>query len=150
MTKPVLLVEDFKEDADAVQLALKKAGVGNAVFVVTTGEQAIAYLAGHGIYSDRRFFPLPGVLLLDLKLPGLDGFGVLEWLQDKPEFRELLVVVLSGHQGLREVNRAYELGANSFLFKPCNPVDIENLMKAFREYWRYAPPLRPRSAELLA
>src|SRR5438128_1933329 len=112
MPKVVLLAEDSKEDAESIQIALRHAGVFNPVVVVTDGEDTIAYLKGERQFSDRENFPMPGVLLLDLKMPRIDGFEVLEWIRNEGNLRHLLVVVLSGCRGLREVNRAYALGAN--------------------------------------
>jgi CheY-like chemotaxis protein len=135
MPKVVLLAEDSGEDAESIQIALRKADVANPVVVVPDGEDVIAYFEGEGRFADRKQFPMPHVLLLDLKMPRVDGFEVLEWIRTQPQLKDLLVVVLSGYHGLREVNAAYALGANSFLFKPGNPSEIRNLVKSFPEYW---------------
>jgi CheY-like chemotaxis protein len=135
MPKYILLADDCSDDIEALQITFKKVGVGNPFRIVKSGEEAISYFKGEGAFKNRDEFPLPHILLLDLKMPGMDGFHVLEWLGEQKEFKKLLIVVLSGHQGLHEVKRAYNLGANSFLFKPCSPEDIANLMKSFREYW---------------
>lgn len=139
MNDMILLVEDSGNDADLIRRAFEEAGVTNPMFVVRDGEAVIAYLKGAGAFADRGRFPIPAVLLLDLNLPRVGGFEVLEWLRRTPELRQILVVVLSGHSGLKEVARAYSLGANSFLVKPCNPAEIQNLIAAFPEYW-ISPP----------
>src|SRR5580698_8628051 len=120
MIRPILLAEDFEADALIVQRLLKKAGVANPILVVPDGGEAIAYLNNDGPFRDRQKFPLPAVLLLDLKLPNKTGFEVLEWCRTQPHLKDLFIVVLSGHYELREVNQAYQLGARSFLTKPAN------------------------------
>jgi CheY-like chemotaxis protein len=140
MAKAILLAEDFEDDAVFLQRVLKKAGVVNPVMVVGDGDKAIAYLRGDGVFSDREKFPIPGVLFLDLKMPGKNGFEVLEWLKDQSQLKELLVVVLSGYHEVRDVNRAYALGAHTFLVKPCNQEDFANLMKAFAGHWIHSSP----------
>ena len=129
MNRPILLAEDFEADALIVQRLLKKAGVANPILVVPDGGEAIAYLNNDGPFRDRQKFPLPAVLLLDLKLPNKTGFEVLEWCRTQPHLKDLFIVVLSGHFELREVNQAYQLGARSFLTKPANREDILNAIK---------------------
>jgi CheY-like chemotaxis protein len=135
MAKMILLADDSPDDVAAVQLALKVAGVSNPVTVLDNGARVIAWLKGEGDYGNREQFPLPDVLLVDLNMPGVDGFDVLEWVKRESNLKHLLVVVLSGHHGVREINQAYALGANSFLFKPANPVEVKNLVQSFPEYW---------------
>jgi CheY-like chemotaxis protein len=139
VNKPILLAEDLEDDAKIIQYVLKKAQVMNPIIVVPDGAEAVAYLKGEGFYADRAKFPLPAVLLLDLKMPKRNGFEVLEWCKTQPELKNMLVVVLSGYQDLDSVNRAYALGAHSFLVKPCNVEDISNLMRSFKGYWTSAP-----------
>ena len=82
--RPILLAEDSEDDATVLRSTLRKAGLAAPVVVVPDGSQAIAYLKGEGIYADRDLFPLPGLLLLDLKMPGKNGFEVLEWCETQP------------------------------------------------------------------
>ena len=124
MTRPILLAEDFEADALAVRRLLNEAGVTNPVIVVPDGGEAIAYLNNDGPFRDRQKFPLPEVLLLDLKLPNKSGFEVLEWCKTQPHLKDLFIVVLSGHYQLQEVKQAYHLGAHTFLTKPANQEDI--------------------------
>src|SRR6476619_4385714 len=114
----ILLVEDRGEDILLIQKAFHRAGVVNPRLAVRDGEQAIAYLSGTGPYSNRAEYPLPWLILLDLKMPRVDGFEVLKWIRSQPELRRLIVVVLTSSEQLKDVNRAYELGANSFMVKP--------------------------------
>jgi len=105
------------------------------VKIVRDGEQAIDYLAGRGQYTNREKFPLPYLLLLDLKMPGTDGFEVLQWLREEPDLRRLLVVVLTSSNLQSDVDRAYELGANSYLVKPVEFEQMVNLVQRFEAYW---------------
>lgn len=135
MAKAILIAEDNPNDAVVIRHALSDAGVKNPVVVVRDGDEVIAYLAGDGKFADREQFPLPGVLMLDLKMPRMDGFQVMEWLNTKPELKDVLRIVLSGYDELHHVNRAYQLGARTFLVKPCRVPDIQNLMHAFSGHW---------------
>src|SRR5438128_2710095 len=131
MAKAILLAEDLEDDAAFLRRVLEKAGVANPIVIVRDGVEAIAYLKGEGEFSDRQKFPIPGILFLDLKMPGKGGFEVLEWLKHQPEWKDLLIVVVSGYDELREIKRAYALGAHTFLVKPCKQEDIANLVKSF-------------------
>jgi len=114
----ILLVEDRDDDVILVLRSFDKAGIKNPIKVVKDGEQAIAYLSGSGIYSNRQDYPLPELVLLDLKMPKIDGFEVLTWIRTHPTHSKLRVVVLTSSDSIRDVNLAYRLGANSFLVKP--------------------------------
>src|SRR5207247_4982072 len=96
--------------------------------IVRNGDEAIAYLKGEGQYANRAEYPLPGLLLLDLKMPGKDGFDVLRWIRQQPGVSELRIVVLTSSDEIRDVNQAYQLGANSFLFKS---VDFKSFVVLF-------------------
>jgi two-component system response regulator len=134
-TSPILVAEDEEPDAERLEQAFRKAGVINPFVHVTDGSEAIRYLEGAGPYADRRKCPVPIALILDLKMPGINGFEVLQWCRAQPQFRELLVVVLSGHHELRELTKAYQLGANTFLPKPASDADIQHLVWAFPNAW---------------
>src|ERR1043166_5469112 len=131
----ILLAEDDPNDVLLIQRAFQKAGLRNALKVVRDGEQAIEYLSGTGNYSQRDRFPLPFLLLLDLKMPGTDGFEVLQWLRSEPQLRRLLVVVLTSSNLQSDVDRAYELGANSYLVKPVEFDQMVNMIQRFEAYW---------------
>jgi CheY-like chemotaxis protein len=135
MIRPILLAEDSEDDARIIQTTLERAGVQNPVLVVSDGATAISYLKGTGFYTDRELFPLPGVILLDLKMPVKNGFEVLEWWKNQPQLSEILIVVLSGYYDLESIRYAYSLGARSFLIKPCKVEDILNLKEAFAGSW---------------
>src|SRR4051794_34320668 len=131
----ILLAEDDPNDVVLIQRAFRKAGLQNTLKNVGDGEQAIHYLSGQGAYADRDQFPLPFLLLLDLKMPGTDGFEVLEWLRNEPQLKRLLVVVLTSSNLQEDVDRAYELGANSYLVKPVSFDEMVHLIQRFEAYW---------------
>jgi CheY-like chemotaxis protein len=140
MIKSILQVEDSEDDALLLQLAFKKAGVANPIITVSSGDEAICYLKGEGAYSDRDQFPIPKVILVDLKLPGLSGFQVLEWMKRQPQLKGILIFAITGHHEIGQVNRAYSLGARSFLTKPFDAQDVANLVKAFKGFWVFNRP----------
>ena len=131
----ILLVEDRADDIEIIRRAFVKAGLVNPLQVVRDGEEAIDYLRGHGKYANRTEFPLPDLVLLDLKMPKIDGFQTLEWIRKQSGIRGLPVVVLTSSDMLRDVNRAYALGANSFLVKPTDFQNSVELARVLREYW---------------
>lgn len=131
----ILLAEDDQNDVMLIKRSFSKARIINPVACVENGEQAIAYLKGEGIYADRRQYPLPFVLLLDLKLPRLTGHEVLEWLRQQPLLKRLPVVVLTSSRQPEDINRAYDLGANSYLVKPVVFEEFAALMRQLQMYW---------------
>jgi CheY-like chemotaxis protein len=149
-----LLVDDNEDDILLVRRAFVKAKVLNPLQVVRSGEDAIAYLGGEGKFANRAEFPLPALVLLDLKMPGLDGFDVLRWIREEASLRTLRVVVLTASDDMRDVNVAYKMGANSFLIKPADLERFVEISLALNGYWLWhdkAPEaLRPgeQSAEM--
>jgi len=147
----ILLAEDREDDIVLIRQAFKKGGVPQPTHVVRDGEQAIAYLAGYGEYANRAEYPLPSLLLLDLKMPRLDGFDVLNWIKKQPGLRALRVVVLTSSEHIFDVNRAYDLGANSFLVKPLDFDRFHETCYVIKNYWLSTiktPPIsRPSTAE---
>src|SRR5215472_15788619 len=131
----ILLVEDQENDIQLIRRAFVKAQLPNPLQVVRDGDEAIAYLAGERRFNNRAEFPLPRLILLDLKLPGTHGFGVLKWIRAQPGLKSLIVVVLTSSDHIRDVNEAYSLGANSFMVKPMDFENIVELSKLLRDYW---------------
>ena len=131
----ILVVEDDPNDVLLIQRAFRKAELKNEMRFVRDGEEAIAYLKGEGQYLNRQDYPLPFMILLDLKMPGTDGFEVLQWVRRTPEVRRSLVVVLTSSNRQNDVDRAYELGANSYLVKPVEFDQMVHLIQRFEAYW---------------
>ena len=131
----ILLVEDREDDILLVRKSFERAWINNPLLVVRNGEEAIHYLAGEERYANREEYPLPDLILLDLKLPGIDGFDVLRWVRRQPDFGTIPVVVLTSSDAIRDVNRAYTLGANSFLVKPLEFENFVETAKILKTYW---------------
>jgi CheY-like chemotaxis protein len=135
VTSTILIVDDNDDDVYALQRALSKANTANPQQVVTNGREAVAYLEGTGKYVDRAAYPLPFIVFLDLKMPLLDGFEVLTWMRTHPELSGIVVVVLTGSDELRDHQRAYALGARSYLVKPPTPADLHQVLQSMESYW---------------
>ncbi len=124
----ILIVEDYEDDAFFVQRAFEKAAVENPLQFVPTGREAITYLNGDPPYADREKYPLPSLVLLDVTMPLMDGFEVLEWVRSQPRFANLRVVVLTGSEEKRA--ESYELGADAFMVKPLDSVGAAELSRS--------------------
>lgn len=139
----ILLVEDDRDDVFIFQRTLKAAGIANPVVVVTTGQDAVDYLSHQGKYTDSEKHPLPFVIFLDLKLPYLDGFEVLSWIRAQPHLQSIIVVVLSGSDETRDHQKAYALGARTYLLKPPQVKDIKLFIESMASYWGYPGGMWP-------
>jgi CheY-like chemotaxis protein len=144
MKKIILLAEDSPDDELFFKRILRLAGVENEVHVVRDGNKALAYLKGDEPFSDRQLFPKPDVLFLDISMPPADGWQVLQWLQTQTTFRNMLVVVLTNYGQMRRLTEAYQLGASTFLLKPFNQADLQDLMRNWPTYWTLAHAPTPR------
>ena len=131
----ILLVEDREDDIVLIRKSFKRAQLNNPVQVVRDGEDAIAYLAGEGKFSNRAEYPLPWLILLDLKMPRVDGFEVLRWIRKQTGLQSTIVIVLTSSDAIRDVNRAYQFGANSFMVKPSDFENAVVLSKLIQQYW---------------
>jgi CheY-like chemotaxis protein len=126
----IILAEDHPDDVFLMRLALQKADLATLLFVARDGQEAVDYLAGQGPYADRKSYPFPSLLLLDLKMPRMNGFEVLAWLQDRSELNGFPTVVLSGSDLEEDVRKANELGADDYRVKPTG---VENMVKMLQE-----------------
>ena len=133
--KTILLVEDDRDDIFIFRRALKAARITNPLVVVRNGQEATEYLSYDGEYADKEKYPLPFVIFLDLKLPYLDGFEVLSWIRSQPGLKSIVVVVLTGSDETRDHQKAYTLGARSYLVKPPEPQDILQFLDSMTSYW---------------
>ncbi len=131
----ILHVEDDVNDALLFQHACHKAGVAFDLQAVNDGEEAIAYLLGTERFSDRAQHPLPQLVLLDLKMPRLSGFDVLEWLRNDERFKRLPVIVLTSSNHELDIKRAYDMGANSYLVKPVGFDALVEVVRSIDTYW---------------
>jgi len=131
----ILLAEDREDDILLIRRAFKQGGINNPLHVVRDGEQAVAYLKGEGRFFNREEYPVPDLLLLDLKMPRMDGFEVLRWIRKQPGLSSLRVVMLTSSEDIRDVNVAYRMGANSFMVKPMDFENVVELGKVLRDYW---------------
>jgi CheY-like chemotaxis protein len=132
---PIIVVDDSEDDILLLTRSLKKARIQNQVVALPSGKELVRYLKGEGSYMDRELYPLPGIIFLDVHMPEMDGFQVLDWLRNNKEFHLLPVVVLTGTMPLTDATTAYQKGAASFLSKPCLPEQMtllpENVINAF-------------------
>jgi CheY-like chemotaxis protein len=131
----ILIAEDDENDVFFLERAFKQAQIANPIQRVRDGEDAIAYLQGAGAYADRDHFPLPHLMLLDLKMPRKNGFDVITWVRQQPALKRLPIVVLTSSREDPDVNRAYELGANTYLVKPVKFEGLVEMMKTLNLYW---------------
>jgi CheY-like chemotaxis protein len=135
MSKRVLIAEDDPSDVFLLRRAFTLAQIPATLHFVRDGQEAIDYLEGDAAYRDRAEYPLPDLMLLDLKMPKLNGFDVLLWLRRQPGLKRLLVTVLTSSDQPNDINRAYDLGANSYLLKPHNSSELSELVAQVKSYW---------------
>lgn len=135
MTHTILLVEDNSDNVLLIQRAFRKANIPHLLQVVGDGDSAIFYLSGTDSYADRERYPLPMLMLLDLKIPGKSGHEVLIWLRQQPTLKRLPVVILTSSRETTDIDRAYDLGANSYLVKPVGFDNLLDMMKSLQVYW---------------
>jgi CheY-like chemotaxis protein len=131
----VMLVEDNPDDVLLVRRAFARLGLVHPLTVLSDGEAAIDYLAGRGDFADRGAHPLPAMILLDLKLPKVSGHELLSWLRGQEIVRRIPVVILTTSDERSDVNRAYDLGANSYLRKPVSFDALIEILTRLNVYW---------------
>ena len=131
----ILQVEDEAQDVFLLQRAFIQAGIAHPVQVATDGQMAIDYLSGLGKFADRKRYPLPCLVLLDLKLPRRSGREVLEWMRSQPGLNRTVVIVFTSGQYVGDVSLAYELGANSFIIKPASFSQYVEIARLLQGWW---------------
>ena len=134
----ILLVDDNPHDVVLIRLAFRKVGIIDTIHLVKDGAEAMHYINGDDKYADRRTYPPPTLVLLDLKMPGTNGFQVLKWIRSQEVFESLVVVVMSGSRDDADIHQAYELGANSYLIKPTKFEDLVKMMESLKDYQNWA------------
>jgi CheY-like chemotaxis protein len=142
----VLIADDDANDVFLLRHAFAKAGLACELVEVTDGQQAVDYLSGQPPFNDRTRFPLPDLVLLDLKMPRLDGFDVLAWLHDQPELSHLRVVVLSSSGQEADQARARSLGASDYHVKPSDISSLTRLARDLRTKWLSGPKPAEKAA----
>jgi CheY-like chemotaxis protein len=143
----ILLVDDSENDRALMRLAFQKAKCAISLQEVSSGEGAIAYLKGESPYDDRKKFPLPIVMLLDLNMPKKNGFDVLAWVHAQPMLKRLTVIILTASMRSEDVERAFDLGATSFLVKSSSLEGLAVMMRCLGEWIHinHFPPLHEKS-----
>ena len=139
----ILLVEDNRMDVELTLDAFHEAKLINTVHVATTGQQALDYLFGRDQYANRKDFPLPNLVLLDLKLPGTDGFEILRQVKSTPILKRIPVIVLTSSKEEGDRALSYDNGANSYLVKPVSFEGFLGVVRDIAGYWislNVAPP----------
>ncbi len=140
-TGSLLFVDDDPNWVELLRIAFGRTGMANPVHGVGDGPEAIQYLRGEGRYAKRAAYPLPELVLVDLRLPGMPGFEVLQWIRQHPVLDRLPVVVITGMAAPGDAKRAQELGATAFLAKPFSFDKQIELARQIRDKW--LQPVRP-------
>lgn len=134
----ILVIDDDENDRFMVQRAFRKNGVRDTIHLLADGADAVAYLNGEGKYADREQFAFPSIIITDLKMHRVNGFGVLKHLKNNPEWSVIPVIMLSGSADTDDIKTAYFFGANTFFTKPTNQADLQALLKRLYDYWTVA------------
>jgi CheY-like chemotaxis protein len=129
----ILLVDDNPHDVVLIRLAFRKVGIIDTIQLVKDGTEALRYLQGEGAYADRHQYPVPTLILLDLKMPQTNGFEVLEWVKQQPHLNAISIVVMSGSKNDADINKARDLGATAYLIKPTRFEDLVKMMETIKE-----------------
>ncbi len=133
---PILLIEDDDSDAILFQRAARKNNIGNPIQWVRNGQDAIAYLERSGEYASMATQPKPISIILDLKMPVLNGFEFLEWISQQPQLRKIPILVLSASNFESDRLRALNLGATGYMIKSVNFFELNEIATTIREYWK--------------
>jgi CheY-like chemotaxis protein len=132
---PILIAEDDPNDVYLLQHAFEAASLEDSLHFVSDGQEAIEYLRGTGKFANRSVYPLPGLVLLDLKMPRRTGFEVIEWMRGQSQWKLIPIVILSASAIAEDVNRAYTLGANAYMVKPAELSALKRLIATIGEFW---------------
>jgi CheY-like chemotaxis protein len=132
---PVLSVEDEESDAIFLQRAFQKADIAHPLVLLKNGQEAVDYLSGSPPYNDRNEYPLPALIVMDLKMPRMTGFDVLTWIGTRPELRAIPVVVLSSSPAEADIRKAKEMGARDFVVKPNGTGEYLKTVQGLHARW---------------
>ena len=131
----VLYVEDEENDVFFMKRAFQEAGIAADLNVARTGKEAMEYLAGEGPFANREQHPLPCAIILDLNLPVMSGFDLLQWAREQDSFKNLPVVIFTSSDQPQDREKARELHADDFVTKPSNPIGLTDFALHFKERW---------------
>jgi CheY-like chemotaxis protein len=134
-TLNILIIEDEEAHAELTKRAIRKAGYAGQIDVVTDGEAALDYLHNRGNYKDKEIYSLPVLVLLDIKLPGIDGIEVLKRIKQDPKLKRIPVIMLTTSAREQDIARSYNHYANSYLTKPVGFKEFEDKVKQIGIYW---------------
>ena len=131
----ILLVEDEEAHAELTSRAIRKAGNANRIDVLADGEEALDYVFNRAKYADKTKYPLPGLIMLDIKLPGIDGIEVLKQIKEHPVLKKIPVIMLTTSDREEDICRSYIRCANSYLTKPVGFKEFEEKIMQIDSYW---------------
>jgi CheY-like chemotaxis protein len=140
----ILMADDDPDDRMLTQEALEESRLANELRFVRDGEELMDYLLRRGAYADPDSSPRPGLILLDLNMPRLDGREALREIKSNPALRQIPVLVMSTSQAEEDIYRTYDLGANSFITKPVTFQGLVEIMKSLGQYWFEIVDLPPQ------
>jgi CheY-like chemotaxis protein len=140
----ILVVEDEENDAELLKMAFKKNGILNPVQRTRDGLEAIDYLNGTGAYANRDLFPFPEVLILDLKMPRMNGLELLAWIRDHPDYKVIPTIIMTSSRQDPDIWKAYELGANTYMIKPSSFAELAKMVQLAHEYWAVSVKPKPK------
>jgi len=149
----ILYAEDDPNDVFLLQLAFKEAGIPNPLQIVTDGQEAIDYLGGTGPFTNRRRYPMPCLVLLDIKMPRITGLEVLAWMRSQPNLRHLPVLLYSASDLPADREKAVKIGANAYVVKPVTIEERLEFAQAIRAFWlhfHHPPPVGVHTADAAA
>ena len=133
----LLIVDDQEDDQSVLAWMLGRVGVANPVRFLSDGHEAVRYLNGDSPYTDRTQFPLPAAIFLDLQMPMMNGWQVLDWMRSAGAKKQMRVFVYSQPKNVAEVQELYTLGADSFIRKPATEEELQGLIRNFPEPWEF-------------
>ena len=134
-SQPILIVEDSPEDFETTMRAFKKSHLNNPIFRCDNGDDALDFLFHRGNYKDKDKAPRPGIILLDLNIPGTDGREVLKEIKNNSETKKIPVIILTTSEDKLDIEKCYQQGANSYMQKPVNLNKFVESIERLKEYW---------------
>ncbi|MEO7677773.1 MAG: response regulator [Verrucomicrobiota bacterium] len=132
---PLLIAEDNADEVMLLRRVLTQTGTLNPVHIVNDGQEAIEYLSGDGKYADRELFPLPRLMITDIKMPRRNGLEVLQWLHNHPELKTVPALVLTNSSQPSDIKEAFRWGAHGYFIKPMTSEELKSMFQLIHNYW---------------